>query len=220
MFANELISLVIPVLHPMDTGAKALQLLNEYHISHLPLVVEGEYLGLIREEEILDWDNPDMLLETLPYQHFKPAVQEHAHFYEALKLVSEFKLSVIPVISGDNKFVGMIPQQNLLEAVASRNIVKMAGGLILLEMEYKDYSLSEITRIAESNDVTILGIDTFSDPATGKMEVLIKANREGLQSLTSTYERFNYHIKCVFGEEQHEDELKKNYDLLMNYIGM
>ncbi|HVB03551.1 MAG TPA: CBS domain-containing protein [Chitinophagaceae bacterium] len=220
MYAIELISPVIPVLHPLDTGAKALQLLNEYHISHLPIVVEGEYLGLIREEEILDWDNPDLLLETLSYHHFRPAVREHAHFYEALKLASDFKLSVVPVLTDENKFGGVIPQQHLLFAIASMNGVKETGVLILLEMEPKDYSLAEIGRIAESNEITILSVNTFNHPATGKLNVLIKTNRQDMRALTSTFERFSYTITCVFGEEQEETALKKNYDLLMNYISM
>jgi acetoin utilization protein AcuB len=220
MFAYELISPVIPVLNPMDSVAKALQLLNEYHISQLPLVVDGEYLGLIREEEILDWDNPDLQLDTFPNGRFRPAVQEHAHFYEALKLAADFKLSVVPVINQELKFLGVIPQQNLLGAVASMNAVKESGGIILLEMEMKDYAVSEIARITEANEVTILGINTVHDPVSGKLLVLVKTNRQGLQSLTGTFERFNYTVKWVFGEQEQEEELRKNYDLFMNYISM
>jgi hypothetical protein len=36
----------------------------------------------------------------------------------------------------------------------------------------------------------------------------------------ATFERFNYIIKYVYSEEQEEELLKKNYDLLMNYISM
>ncbi len=220
LFSFELISPVIPVLHPTDSGAKALQLLNEYHIAHLPLVTDEQYLGLIREEEILDWDNPELQLETLAYSRFRPAVQEHSHFYEALKLAADFKLTVVPVLSSEQLFLGVIPQQNLVAAVAAMNAVKEPGGLILLEMENKDYSLSEIARITEANEITLLSVNTMYDAVTGRMQVLLKTNRQGLQSLTGTFERFNYVVKWVFGEQDQEPELRKNFDLFMNYISM
>ncbi|MHB1921879.1 MAG: CBS domain-containing protein [Chitinophagaceae bacterium] len=220
MRSVELISNIIPVLHPLDTGAKALQFMNEYHVAHLAMVVDGEYLGLVREEEILDWDNPDYLLETLSYAHFRPAVQADSHFFEALKLCSDFKLSALPVINPENKFLGMISRENLLHAVAMFNGVKEAGGLILLEMDPKDYQLSEIARIAESNEVNILSVNTLLDPALGKLEVLIKTNRLNMQPLVSTFERFDYTIKHLFSHQEEELDLKRNYDLLMNYLNM
>jgi acetoin utilization protein AcuB len=220
MFARELISSLIPALHPLDTVAKALQLMNEYHSSHLPLVAEENYLGLIDEEELLSRDNPDDLLENTRYEYFKPAVQEAAHFFEALKLSSEFKLTVVPVINDEGKYCGAITLQSLLEAVSRFNSLHEPGGMLLLEIRVQDYSLAEIARIAESNDVNILSVNTSLDLLTSKVMVLIKTNRLDLQPLISTFQRFNYTISYLFAEVHEEDRLKKNYDILMNYINM
>lgn len=220
MLAKEYISSVIPVLHPLDTAARALRLMNEYHLSHLPMVVDNIYLGLIEETDILDWDDPDSLLENLHDRHFRPAVQENEHFLEALKLCNEFKLSAIPVINKKEEFQGVIPFENLLHGLSQFNDFKEPGALLVLEMEPKDYTLSEIARIAESNDISILGMHTWNDPATGKLEVLIKTNRHDLQALIATFERFSYTVTRHFGEEEEEGMLKKNYDLFINYLNM
>lgn len=84
----------------------------------------------------------------------------------------------------------------------------------------RDYSLSEIARIAESNDVTLLSVNTITNPSSGRLEVLLKTNRQELQGLLATFERFNYAVKYTVTEDQEEDQVKKNYDLLMNYISM
>ncbi|SHM29563.1 CBS domain-containing protein [Chitinophaga jiangningensis] len=220
MIARELISTTIPVLHPNDAGTEALRLMNEFHVTQLPLVVEDKYAALIDEDTVLDWEDPDILLEAAPYGNLKPAIPEQAHHLEALKLFYEFKLSVLPVVSKDNDYLGLISKDTLLAALAQFNAVKDPGGLIALDLDPRDYSLSEIARIAESNDVSLLSVQTITDPQTGRLEVLLKTNRLDLQALVATFERFNYTIKYLFSEAQEEDLVKKNYDLLMNYISM
>ncbi|NLR60136.1 CBS domain-containing protein [Chitinophaga polysaccharea] len=219
MIARELISSV-PALHPSDTGAKALRLMNEYHLTQLPMVVDSKYLALVEEDDIMDIEDLDVPLESMEYSGARPAVMEYAHLFEALKLFYDFKLSALPVVTKENEYLGIITKDNLVNAFAAYNAVKEPGGIIAFEVEPRDFALSEIARIAESNDVTLLSVNTLSNPATGKMEVVLKTNRQELQGLLATFERFNYVIKYVFAEEPEEELLKKNYDLLMNYIGM
>ncbi len=220
MLAKEYISSVIPTLNPLDSAARALRLMNEYHLSQLPLVEENNYIELVDETDILDWDDPDSLLENLHDRHFKPAIQENEHFLEALRICNEFKLSAIPVINKKEEFLGVIPFENLLHGLSQFNDFKESGGLLVLEMESKDYSLAEISRITESNDIIVIGMHTWNDPVSGKLEVLLKTNRQDLQSLVATFERFSYTVAYRFGEQEEEGMLRKNYDLFMNYLSL
>ncbi|RFS23986.1 CBS domain-containing protein [Chitinophaga silvatica] len=219
MIARELISSV-PALHPSDTGTKALRLMSEYHLTQLPMVADNKYLALVAEDDILDMDNPEATLESMENTGTRPAIMEYAHFYEALKLFHDFKLFVLPIVSREGTYLGIITKDSLLDALAGFNAVKEPGGVLAFEVDPRDYALSEIARIAESNDVTLLSVNTITIPSTGKLEVILKTNRQELQSLIATFERFNYNIKYVFSEEPEEELLKKNYDLLMNYISM
>ena len=220
MLTRELISTVVPVLHPMDTGAKAMRLMNEFHLTQLPLVVDNKYQMLIEEEAVMDWEDPDLLLETIDNNSFKPAINEQAHVYDAVKLFSDFKLTSLPVITKEGDYLGVITRDSLLQALSAYNGVKEHGGIVGLEVDPRDYSLSEIARIAESNDVTLLSVNTLTNAANGRLEVVLKTNRQELSGLIATFERFNYSIKYLFTEEQEEDLLKKNFDLLMNYMSM
>lgn len=197
-----------------------MRLMNEYHLTQLPMVLENKYMALVEEDDILDMEDPDLLLENMEYNGTKPAIDENAHFYEALKLFYDQKLSALPVITKENEYLGIVTKDNLLAVLAQYNGVKEPGGILALEVEPRDYSLSEIARIAESNDVTLLSVNTVTNPATGRLEVLLKTNRQELHSLVATFERFKYVIKYTITAEQEEDMLKKNYDLLMNYISM
>jgi predicted transcriptional regulator len=220
MLTRELISPIIPVVNCMDSAARALNLMNEFHLSQLPIVEEDEYLCLLDESTVLDWEDPEMLLKNIHFPHIKPAVRGDAHFFEALKLVGDYKLSLVPVVDEANHYLGSITQENLIFTMAHFNGVHEPGGILVLQMDQNDFMLSEIARLAETEEVRILGVYTFNDTKTGKLGILIKTNRQDLNAFVATLERFHYNIQYRFDEPLSGDQLRKNYDLLMNYINM
>ncbi len=220
MRTQELISALVPVINRRDTVSKAQRLMNEFHVSQLPLVEDREYLGLLEESAVLDCENPETLVENLPISHLKPAVGAGVHFFEALKLAGDFKLSVIPVVGADGGYLGAITQENLVFTLSHFNGVAEGGGLVVLDMDRHDFMLSEIARLAESEDIHLLSVCTFDDPSTGRLQVLLKTDRRDLNHFIATLENFRYHIKERFHEAGEQDELQRNYDLLMTYLNM
>ncbi|MGI8601190.1 MAG: CBS domain-containing protein, partial [Chitinophagaceae bacterium] len=92
------------------------------------------------------------------------------------------------------------------------------GGLIVLEMEGKDYSFAEISRIVESNDAQITQLNTYTDTESGVMQVTIKVTKLEISDIISTFQRYEYNVKYYFGEELYTNELKDNFDNLMHYL--
>ena len=54
MLTIELINTNIPRLQLQDSVSKALQLMNDFRLTHLPVVADNKYLGLVSEEDLLD----------------------------------------------------------------------------------------------------------------------------------------------------------------------
>ena len=48
----------------------------------------------------------------------------------------------------------------------------------------------------------------------------IKTNRNDLAGVVQAFERYNYVVKEVFGEQNSHEDLLDRYKLLMNYINM
>lgn len=220
MLAKDLISPIIPTVSCLDSAARALSLMNEFHLSQLAVVEEREYLCLLEEPVILDWEDPEMLLKNLHFSHIKPAVRAEAHFFDALKLAGDYKLSLVPVVDETDHYLGAIPQENLLSVLAAFNGMHESGGILVLSMEQNDFMLSEIARLAESEDVHILGVHTFTEDASGRLGVVLKTNRQDLDGFVGTLERFHYTVEKRFDVPNSAEDLRRNYDLLMNYIGM
>ncbi len=99
MNVKELIASEFPSLTLQDTGERALHLMHEFHVLHLPLVQRDSYVALVSEEDILDWDTPEQPLSLAEFLQFRPAVNETAHPFDAVRLARQHQLSVIPVVN-------------------------------------------------------------------------------------------------------------------------
>ena len=63
MLTRDVISNSIPYLHKEDKVLHALQLMNVYHVAHLPVVKDESYLGIISEEQLLQSDEENTINE-------------------------------------------------------------------------------------------------------------------------------------------------------------
>jgi len=95
MSVEQLISSAVPTLMPSDTGNRALELMDENNFTQLPVVDEDNYIALVQESDILDWQKPGDALSTAGFLKYKPAIIASAHPFEALRLVHQMKLSVV-----------------------------------------------------------------------------------------------------------------------------
>lgn len=218
MLTRELISPSLPVLHLQDKVFNALQMMNDCHVSHLAIDDEGKYVGIISEEALMQ--APDDTMEIRELNGTFPAffVNENDHFLKALQLAVENRLSVVPVIDENKELIGVLSYREMLKQASDFMNVKDPGGLIVLEMENANYSFSEISRLVETNDAQITQLNTNTDPQTGLMQVTIKINKTEISDIVATFQRYEYNVKYYFGEELYENELRSNYDNLMNYL--
>jgi len=218
MLTTELINNNIPQLHLQDSVSKALQLINDYRISHLPVVQEEKYLGLIGEDDLLDAEDERLAIQTLQ-EHFTEAfVKENEHFLNAVNCSNRYETSVVPVINEQTELVGVITVTDLLKALGDFSGANEIGGIIVMEMERSQFAISEISRIVESNDAHILHLNTTVQPDTGLLTVTLHLNKKEIASIVSSFERYEYDVIYFFGDEKFENEIHVNYRHLMNYL--
>jgi acetoin utilization protein AcuB len=220
MLAKELISDEIPPLKTSDTGLKALGWMEEFRVSHLPIVNETEFLGLISESDILDMNEPEEPIGNHKLSLIRPYVEDDRHYYDMLGIISAMNLSLIPVLDQSNNYLGCVTLHRLVEEFANMSGTKEPGGLIVLELNINDYHLSEIARIVESNDAKILSLYITSPPDSMKLEVTLKINRTDLSSILQTFSRFDYIIKASFHKSEFDEDTKTRFDSFMNYLNM
>ncbi len=221
MVAKDLISDVIPALKTSDTGQTALNWMEIFRISHLPIVNNQDFLGLISDTDIYDMNQPEEPIGNHELTLLKPFVTTNQHLFEVIGLASQLKLTLIPVLDENNHYKGVITVNGLLNAVSKLSSMDQPGGIIVLEMIERDYSLTQIAQIVESNNVKILSMYITSPPESTRLEVTLKVNSADLVSVIRTFERYNYDVKTwVTSNDSLDRFYSERFDLLMKYLNI
>jgi len=221
MLAKDLLSDVVPALKTSDTGLRALSWMEIFRISHLPIVNNQEFLGLISDTDIYDLNMADEPIGNHKLSLFSPYVVYDQHIYEVMKLVAENRLTVVPVLNEKKQYLGLITMNELLYHFAEMSALKDQGGLIVLELNQNDYSLTHIAQIVEGNDAKILSVYVTSPDQSTKLEVTLKINRTDLTSIVQTLNRYNYNIKASYMEDQNMDSFyNSRYASFMRFLNI
>jgi acetoin utilization protein AcuB len=221
MVAKDLISQVIPSLKTSDLGQTALNWMEIFRISHLPIVNNQEFLGLISDSDIYDLNNPEEAIGNHNLTLFKPYVDSEQHIFEVIGLASRLKLTVVPVLDKNNHYKGVITTTDLVRYIAGLSSLDQPGGIIVVELIERDYSLSQIAQIVESNNVKVLSMYITSIPESTKLEVTLKVNTSDLTSVIKTFERYNYEVKTwVSGDDSMDSFYSERFDMLMKYLNI
>lgn len=220
MYAAELISYAVPPLKSTDNGVKALMWMNDFHVRHLPVVDEGKLLGILSEDEVINFIDPESSIASSKPVFMHNFVHSDQHLYDVMKLVVNFNLTTIPVLNKDGSFIGLITIEDLIKKLADTGSITHPGGVIVIEMEARDYSLAELSRIIEMENAKILS-SFISSPIGGEhVELTLKINKEDLKHIIATLERFEYKIKSSFYESDMLDSLNDRYESLMRFLNV
>jgi acetoin utilization protein AcuB len=219
MLAKELINYNIPVLKLNDKVSKALGLLNDFHLANLPVVTNDTFLGLISETDLLDVDSSNTI-DTLQDSFVQAFVPASDHFLTAVHVSIQYDTTIVPVINNNSEFEGSITVSDLLKTLGNFSGAGEIGGLIVLEMNRAQFAISEISRIVESNNCTILHLNTTTDSNTGLLTVTIHTNKKEIDSVIATFERYDYTVVYSYGSEKSADEINSNYQNLMSYLSI
>ena len=219
MVAKDLISEVIPSLKTSDLGQTALNWMEIYRVSHLPIVNNQDFLGLISDADIYDMNQPDEPIGNHVLTLLKPYVTSEQHIFEVIGLASRLKLTVVPVLDKNNHFKGVITTSDLIRNIAGISSIDQPGGIIILELVERDYSLSQIAQIVEGNNVKVLSMYITSPPESTKLEITLKLNTSDLVSVIRTFERYNYEVKTwVTNSDSMDSFYSERFDILMKYL--
>ncbi len=192
--------------------------MDELKVSHLPVLKNGNFVGVLSEADVLDRMNVDETLDKL-FDHLpRPYVFENAHIYEVLARIAEHRVSVLPVLDKDEKYLGCTSVYHLLTVIANTGSIREIGGIIVVEMNATDYSMVQIAQIVEGNNAKILSSYIMSSPDSTKIEVTLKINKVELSSIIRTFERYDYVIKASFQKSDVDDDLQQRFDTLMNFL--
>lgn len=202
MQAYEFITNLIPPLKKSDTCQMALSWMEEIRTASLPVVDNGRLLGFVKDEIILDLNDPTKKVSELELLDIECKVYSDQHIYEVLRKGSEFQSNLVGITDRDETYVGVVTMEDSVTAFADSLSIQSKGSVMVLSLNMIDYSLAEIARIIETENTKVLSSIISSDPLDpAKIKLTLKLDQPELRYIKATLERFGYKVLDHYQEE-------------------
>jgi len=221
MTAEQLITGHVTALSISDTGIFALAQMEEMRLSHLPVVEEERFIGVVSEKDLLSMEDPEQQIGDGALVQKRAFVTAGQHVLEALRTFVSFNLTMLPVVSADRRYLGSVILPTLVQSLAGLTGTAQPGGIIVLDVADKEFSMAEIVQVVEANDAGIIACLVTPADEPGRTGVTLKVNRLDIGPLLQAFFRLNYHVTASWSaEDSYGDELRDRYDALMNYLSI
>ncbi len=221
MLAEDLISDVVPALHPDDTGQKALNLMDVFRVSHLAVVDQDTLVGLVSDKFIYDLNFIDTPVGEHLSQLHTPHVHKDQHIFEIGAVMYKLKLSLVPVVDELHNYLGAITIFDLARKFASLFSLQEPGGIIMIDFNVNDYSLVQISQIVESNDAKIMSLFLNRIPGTSTIVLTIKLDKVDLSPIIQTLTRYDYTIRGIYMDQSMLNDLYNDrFEQFLKYMNI
>ena len=221
MTIQSLINSSIKALELSCKTSEALLAMEELHLGHLALVSEGVFLGLVGENHLLDLFDEDAEMTSVMPTDTDCFIIVNQHALDVLKIASVHNSSIVAVLDEDRSYLGCVSLTDVALSLGKEYFMTHEGGTIVLSLQERDYSLSEISRLVESNNAKILHAYTSYDPENSlKVRLTLKLNQTDIGRVVATLERFNYEIVERFGTSSIPDLDQERLGSLLRYLSI
>jgi len=221
MIAEDLINNMIPPLKPSDNIQKALDWMSNLRLKQLPVADKGFFIGILTEEQVLDEDDKSMLISDLDIYLDDVVVKPYQHFYDILKIASINDCDLVGIIGENNEYLGVIDIKDTIGVFGQMSAMQGPGGILVIRLNERDYSLQEISRLIEENNAKILSLNISNDDKSAeKLRITLKLNIADMSHIVATLERFDYEIIASFQENELQNNNRENLGLLMKYLNI
>ncbi len=220
MTTRDLISTEAIPLAPSDTAEYALGMLMEMRVRHLPVVDrEGMLVGVVSEDQLLEFaSGPDARVDSMIFGEPVTAEPE-THLFDLTKTMVEHDLTTLPIAERDGAYVGLVKRHDIFNRFAKMLSTQESGAIVALEVDPRDYSLSQLVYTIEQNGVKILSIASETpDEAAGKIHVTLKLNVNDVSRVRHMLDHYGYNVVATFSDDASNEDLQLRVQEFMRYL--
>lgn len=215
MKLKELLKNDIPTINHNTSGNMALLIMEEYKTSHLIVLSEANFKGILNQDSILEMEDLTNEISTILNQAKNISLNTTDHICIALKTFSEHKVSIIPIFD-ENKYYGYITIADVIYKIGEPyQLTEM--GILTIKCTIENYSLSEISRLIEQNKGKVISSFVQIIPDSKNIYVDIIVNQKNLARIIKSLERFKWNVVETYDTSLIEN-LDNRFDSFLRYL--
>ncbi|AXG74164.1 CBS domain-containing protein [Flavobacterium arcticum] len=208
----------IKPLRTNDTIATAQDLFAEYPFSHFPVIENNVYIGAANAEdtELMDIEKK---IDENRFSFGRFFVRDTTIWLDVLEAFAKNETNIMPILDNNNTYLGYYEIGDIIRFFHETPFLKENGGILVVEKNMLEYSMSEAAQIVESNNGKLLGL-FISEANLEKVQITLKINMGGLSEIIQTFRRYNYEIISEHQEDTYLNTLKDRSDYLDKYLNI
>jgi len=191
-----------------DSMKKAMDIMKEREIRHLPVMKEREKLvGIVTERDIKQASpSPATALEIREIYYLLDKVKvkqimtrrvvtvsSHTSIEEAALILREKKIGCLPVVDG-GKLVGILTETDILDAFLDSLGVHGPGYRVELALPNKTGILFEVLKLIKDFDANIVSVASASHEDPGMKILILRIETKNYKMLKAALKKGGYEI--------------------------
>lgn len=205
-------------LDSQETIFDAQDRLDEISFSHFPVVEEGVYIGCIIKDDLETFDG-DKKVADYRFTLEPFFARTTMIWLDVLEVFAKNHTNLVPVLDENNQYKGYYEIEDIIKFFHETPFLKEQGGIIIVQKDILDYSMSQVAQIVESNNGKLLGL-FVSEANTENVQITIKISLGGMNDIIQTFRRYNYEIISEHQEDNYINNLKERSDYLDKYLNI
>lgn len=215
MFINKYISKDFPAFDVNSSVSEALTIAEEFGFTHVFVKKNNVFYGGIFKEFLEE--NIDENIGSVLHLAERFAILESNTILDSIKLFNTFNTNIIPVINKNEKYLGYIAYDDVFGELSKYPLFSENGALLTVETSIKTYSMTEISKIVETNGLKFYG-SFISFINEDVVQVTMKISNGNLASVDETFERYGYQVLHKFYNDEKEVLIKDRYQYFQKYL--
>ena len=186
--------------------------------SHFPVVEERVYMGSINADDAETYDF-DKNISDYRFNLEGFYARTTMVWLDVLEIFAQNHTNILPVLTPENSYVGYYEIQDIIRFFYDTPFLKEKGGIIIVEKEQLEYSMSQVSQIVESNGGRLLG--SFMSSSTAQtVQITLKIASGSINEIIQTFRRYGYSIISENQEDTYLENLKERSDYLDKYLNI
>ncbi len=219
MLTTDYLSNDIKALTLSNTIADAKNIFSTLIFTHIPIVENGVFYGLVAESDLLGYDNDEKLISEIRYTLQAFFANDDLTWLDLLEIFSINEANIIPVLNKNNNYIGYYELSDILHFLSKTPFLQELGNVLVVSKNKTDYSISEIAQIVESNDAKLYGV-ILSGYNNNKAVLTIKLYSNNINDVIHTFRRYDYDIIIGVNNDEYLESLKQRSEYLQKYLNI
>jgi acetoin utilization protein AcuB len=219
MLTKDFTNISFPLLKQSNSVTDTLNLMDEYNIDTLPANIDGK-LGIYKKEDILILNESSTLSQNDDLFQIV-SISDTDHIWEAIRTFNTYETELLPVVDNKNNYCGAIMQKDVFNRLFEIFPVGNGGAILELEVNYRNYSLSELANIVEGAEAKISLLSVTPISASNNVLVVFSIDKDDATEVINALERHSYHVNSWFMNKGKIDSIiEERYSAFMKYINV